>query len=283
MFIIYIKVYEINNSEVVFTMKNKYVYVSLLFLVFFIIGCDTFIVSPLITFIAASLHINPNRGGFLVTFYSIFYVIFSPLLGPFSDRIGRKKMICIGIIIFSISTFATGFTNNYFFILLARSIAGIGAAFTAPNVWSFIGDIFEYKERGKFTAIIASGLSLGMILGVPIGSFLAQWKGWSISFYAMGVLSLLVGLFILITFPSIKASDVILKPKYSEQFGKVLKHNNILFSFIVTFLISFANFGLYTYLGYWINKCFSLSVSKVGILMIVAGLGNLIGMQIGGF
>ncbi len=263
--------------------RSRFVYVSLLFFVFFLIGCDTFIVSPLIPLITSSLHITPDSGGFLVTTYSIFYVIFSPILGPLSDHIGRKKMIGIGIIIFSISSFATGAASNYALILLARCITGIGAAFTAPNIWSFIGDYFEYKERGKFTAIIASGLSLGMIFGVPIGSSLAQWKSWNISFYAIGILSLLAGLSILIIFPTINLSGALVKVNFKEQFIKVLNIKNILYSFIVTFFISFANFGLYTYLGNWLSSSFSLSVSRIGFVMLIAGLGNLIGMQIGGF
>ncbi len=263
-------------------MKKKLNLICLLFLAFFLIGCDTFIISPLIPLIVGSLHIDSGSGGYLVTVYSIFYVVFSPILGPLSDRIGRKKMIGIGMIIFSISSFATGLSSNYILILIARSVTGIGAAFVAPNVWSFIGDTFKYEERGKITAIVASALSLGMILGVPIGSVLAQWKSWVISFHAMGIFSLLAGILIFIIFPAIDPPESIDTTKYSGQIAKVFNQKNVLYSFIVTFFISFANFGLYTYLGYWLNKCFSLEVSTIGLLIIIAGVGNLIGMQVGG-
>lgn len=263
-------------------MKQKFRLVGLLFIVFFLIGCDTFIISPLIPQITDSLHISPGSGGYLVTSYSIFYVVFSTILGPLSDGIGRKKMIGIGMIIFSVSSFATAISNNYALILLARSVTGIGAAFAAPNVWSFIGDTFEYKERGKITAMVASALSLGMILGVPIGSALAQWKSWEISFYVLAVISLLAGSLIFTTFPVSGISKSDSKIKYGTQFSLVLSQKNILFSFIVTFLISLGNFGLYTYLGYWLNKCFSLKVSTIGLIMIIAGIGNLLGMQVGG-
>jgi multidrug resistance protein len=208
--------------------------------------------------------------------------VFSPILGPLSDRIGRKKMMGIGMIIFSVSSFATAISSNFVLILFARSVTGIGAAFAAPNVWSFIGDTFEYRERGKITAIVASALSLGMILGVPIGSSLAQWKSWEISFYVLAVISLLIGALIYITFPASGISKSDSKIKYSRQFSQVLGQRNILFSFIVTLLISLGNFGLYTYLGYWLNKCFSLKVSTIGLFMIIAGIGNLLGMQAGG-
>lgn len=263
-------------------MKKKLPLIGLLFLVFFLIGCDTFIVSPLIPQITRSLNIDSGSGGYLVTIYSVFYLVFSPILGPISDRIGRKKMIGIGMIVFSIASVATGLSGNYVLILIARSITGIGAAFAAPNVWSFIGDTFKYEERGKITAIVASALSLGMILGVPIGSALAQWKNWVVSFYVLGILSILVGILIFVIFPTVKPSKAAAAAKYSSKFVKVFKQHNVRRSFIVTFFISFANFGLYTYLGYWLNKCFALEVSTIGLFMIIAGVGNLIGMQVGG-
>ena len=262
-------------------MKKRIIIIILLFSVFFLIGCDTFIISPLVPLISHSLNIKVGSGGYLVTLYSIFYVIFSPLLGPISDRIGRKKMIATGMFIFAISSFATGMATRFSIMLIARALTGVGAAFAAPNVWSYIGDFFEYKERGRITAIIASALSLGMILGVPIGSFLAELINWEESFYVLGVISAVATLGILIGFPEIMVKNST-NENYGNQFKKVFKQSSVIYSFFVTLCIAFANFGLYTFLGYWINKCFNLNVSYVGLFLIVAGIGNLIGMQIGG-
>lgn len=261
---------------------NKRFVIALLFSVFFLIGCDTFIVSPLVPLITSTFKVTAGNGGYLVTAYSIFYVIFSPLLGPISDKVGRKKMIAIGTFIFSLSSFATGIVSNYMLIISARSLTGIGAAFAAPNVWSFIGDYFDYKERGKVTGIIASALSLGMILGVPIGSFLAQALHWETSFYILGIISLAVSIIIFIYFPDKKIVDN-LNNDYQTQFIKVFKNKSAVFSFFVTLFIAFANLGLYTFLGFWLSKQFNLKVSYTGLFLVLAGLGNLIGMQTGGF
>lgn len=262
-------------------MKKRIIIIILLFTVFFLIGCDTFIVSPLIPIIVYGLKVKIGSGGYLVTVYSLCYVLFSPLLGPISDRIGRKKMISIGMLIFSIASIATGLSTSFSAILIARGLTGVGAAFAAPNIWSYIGDFFKYKERGRVTAIIASALSLGMILGVPIGSFLAQLINWEESFYVLGVISAMATLCILIIFPEIKVENST-DGEYGEQFKKVFHQNTVIYSFCVTLFISFANFGLYTFLGYWLNKCFNLKVSYVGLFLIIAGIGNLIGMQVGG-
>ncbi len=243
-----------------------------------LIGCDTFIISPLVPLIVSNLKINVSSGGYLVTAYSIFYVIFSPVLGPLSDRIGRKKMIYHGMFIFAIASIATGLSTNLTFILLSRCLTGIGAAFAAPSVWSYIGDYFDSNERGKATGIIASALSLGMIIGVPLGSFLAEVLNWKGCFYVLGGFSICIAICIKIFFPEIKIKKV-----KEVRFKEVFSQNIIIFSFCTTLCIAFANFGLYTFLGYWLNLNFDLKVSQVGIFLIIAGVGNLIGMQLGGF
>lgn len=260
-------------------MKKCLVIIILLFSVFFLLGCDTYIVSPLVPFITSTFNVGIGNGGYLVTSYSIFYVIFSPLLGPLSDKFGRKKMITIGTFIFSLSSFATGAASNYYIIILARCLTGIGAAFAAPNVWAFIGDYFEDKERGRVTAIIASALSLGMILGVPIGSFLAQISNWQTSFYSLSIISLIISISIYVCSPDKRITNR-LEQNYINQFKVVFSDKSKLLSFLVTFFIAFAN-GLYVFLGYWLNKQFNLKVSYIGIFLIMAGLGNLIGMQLG--
>lgn len=261
-------------------MKKRSIIITLLFSLFFLIGCDTFIVSPLIPLITSNFKIRIGSGGYMVTAYSVFYVIFSPLLGPLSDKYGRKKMLIIGTLIFSLSSFATAAAPNYFLIIVVRSLTGIGAACAAPNVWSFIGDHFDYNERGKVTFIVASALSIGMVLGVPIGSFLTQTFDWQAIFYVLGIASLIVSLLINIYFPAENITYTI-NSSYIIQFKKVFNSESVGFSFLVTLFIAFANFGLYTFLGFWLNKQFNLNVSCTGLFLVLAGLGNLAGMQIG--
>lgn len=264
-------------------MKNKKLkIIILLFIVFFLIGCDTYVISPLIPEIAKDLNVKPGSGGYLVTIYSLFYVICSPFLGPISDRLGRKAMIITGTLIFSISSILTGMAQTFLLTMVFRGITGIGAAFAAPNVWAYIGDYFEYCERGKATAIIASALSLGMILGIPLGSFLADMMSWHETFYILGVLGIITFISAYFILENIKVNDSIENKNYIKQLKTVLNNKNVEFCFFTTLLVSFSNFGLYTFLGYWLNKCFSFNVSQIGSFMIVGGIGNLVGMHIGG-
>lgn len=262
-------------------MKNRFHIILLLFTCFFLIGCDTFIISPLIPSITSSLHVATGNGGYMVTFYSIFYVIFTFLLGPLSDRIGRKPMIVIGMAVFAVSSMVTGIAGNFSAILIARGFSGIGAAFAAPNIWAFIGDYFDRNIRGKITAAVASALSLGLVIGVPIGTVIEQNLKWQECFYALAAFALVTAAFLFFLLPNINNSEQAPAVK-GKEYREILMQLQIVYSYITTFLINFANFGLYTFLGYWLKQQTCQTVLPMSVIFILAGVGNLTGVFLSG-
>lgn len=262
-------------------MKKKVPIIALLFLVFFLVGCDTFIISPLIPGITARFHMAAGSGGYMVSFYSLFYVLFTFALGPLSDRVGRKKMILIGMAIFSVSSLMTALALNFPVVLAARSATGIGAAFAAPNVWAFIGDSFEPRIRGRATAAVASALSLGLVIGVPIGTAVEQVASWEICFYLLAALALLLALLIAVFLPQSSHTQHA-APVTKKEYRGILLQPQVLYSFLATFLANFSNFGLYTFLGYWLKSQMHLSSATSGFVFLLAGTGNLAGVFLSG-
>lgn len=262
-------------------MKKQLYIISLFFLIFFLIGCDTFIVSPLIPSITATFHTNVGNGGYMVSFYSIFYVIFTFLLGPLSDRVERKWMIIIGMVVFSISSLVTGMAKSFTLILIARGATGVGAAFAAPNIWAFIGDYFDQSIRGKVTAVIASALSLGLVIGVPIGTLIEQNLKWQECFYVLAIFSFATAVLSFFFLPNINNSKKVTAINRKE-YRDILTQSQVVYSYITTFLINFANFGLYTFLGYWLKQQVRPATISISVIFILAGIGNLAGVFLSG-
>ncbi len=97
----------------------------------FLVGLDSLVVSPLLPNIAASTHTAENVGGLLVTAYALFYALAAPLFGPISDRLGRKKMIMAGMLLFTLATALTGVGESLCVGLCPRrnDITGDGGRF----------------------------------------------------------------------------------------------------------------------------------------------------------
>src|SRR5690242_5680468 len=92
---------------------------ALFFLIMFVIGTDTFLISPLIPTLQDLFHIPTEYSGWMVGSYALGYAIFALIAGPLSDGWDRKKVMLSGMVCFSVSTilcgFATGFWSMFFF------------------------------------------------------------------------------------------------------------------------------------------------------------------------
>lgn len=113
-------------------------YSIIFFLTMFLIGTDTFLISPLLPTLSNLYHIPTAISGWMVSAYAIGYAVFALFSGPISDGRDRKKVMTWGLLAFALSTFLCGFAFNFQLMLLFRLLAGISASFVTPQVWASI-------------------------------------------------------------------------------------------------------------------------------------------------
>lgn len=130
----------------------------LVFLIMFLIGTDTFLVSPLLPTLTETYGISASISGWLVSAYALGYALFALISGPMSDRLDRKKVMVGGLIAFSLSTFACGLAPTFQTMLLCRFLAGVSASFVTPQVWASIPIIVEPKNIVKTMGYASAGL-----------------------------------------------------------------------------------------------------------------------------
>ncbi|MGM2834951.1 MFS transporter, partial [Bacillus cereus group sp. Bce025] len=143
-----------------------------------------------------TISIPDGSGGLLITIYALCYGITAPVFGMMSDRVGRKRMIIIGFIIFSISTFCTGLAKNFEILLLFRGLTGLSGAMIMPSIFALVGDKVTYESRGKAMGTIMGAMIGSTVIGVPIGAFLSEIGNWQWTFYSIGLLTLFLTLLI---------------------------------------------------------------------------------------
>jgi multidrug resistance protein len=266
---------EINIKPVVFV----------LFMTIFIIGADTFIISPLVPTISKYFTVNASEAGLLVTAYSIGYAIFAFVFGPISDKIGRRFLLIAGLICFSVFGILCGFANDFKVLFLLRILSGVAASAAAPQVWASIGDLIPFEKRGRVMGIVSAALAVSQLLGVPIGAFIADAGGWRSSFFALGITSIIVVLLAIIYFPKTRnkaSNDSDISSQLLTSLKSVLFNKHALSGLFVTLFLMFGSFGMYSFLGVWLSDSFKLTVNAIGSVIIFVGIGNLIGNLTGG-
>ena len=107
----------------------------------------------------------------MVAAFAIMQVLVSPIAGRWVDKLGRKVMIVVGLIFFSISELLFGLGQTVEVLFISRMLGGVSAAFIMPAVTAFIADITTAETRSKALGYMSASISTGFIVGPGIGVF----------------------------------------------------------------------------------------------------------------
>ncbi|KAA0948433.1 MFS transporter [Sporosarcina sp. ANT_H38] len=180
--------------------------------------------------------------GGLLTVYALASFFTAPLWGALSDRTGRKKLILIGLIGFSLSFFLFAlFIENLPLLYVSRVVGGIfsGALYTA--VTGFVADMTDEENRNKYMGLLGMSIGLGFIFGPAIGGVLGN-VSLQLPFLASGVLIVLLMVYagIILKEPERRgvANKRALLPKGAATLWQYRIRYLFLFSFMVTFLLA---------------------------------------------
>ena len=149
-----------------------------------------FIVLPVLSLYALNLRgANEFLVGLIVGVYAISQMIFQVPFGALSDRIGRKKTLTIGLLVFIIGSIICALTSDIFTMLFGRFLQGVGAIGAVAT--AMISDYITEEKRSKAMAIMGAFIGLSFTLSMVLGPLLAKDYGLSSLFYFSAALSLL--------------------------------------------------------------------------------------------
>ena len=242
----------------------------------FVIGTDTFLVSPLLPTLVKYYGISSSSSGIIVSAYALGYTLSALTAGPISDGHDRRRILIIGLICFAASTAACGLANTFAVMLGARFFAGVSAAFVGPQVWASIPIVMPRDKIVSSMGLASAGLAVSQIIGIPIGSYLAVFS-WRFPFFFISIISLLLCLVAASQLPSLNAGTETYKIGFWGIYRDLLKNKRALLYLLAYFTFQTGNFCSLSFIGTWFNKSFSLSVGQIGSAMIVIGIGNLLG------
>jgi MFS family permease len=152
------------------------------------------VINPLIPLLREHLHPTDSQLGLLQTLLLAVLAIASIPFGLLADRMSRKGIIGVGILLWSVSTLAGGLASTFIFFLLARAFVGLGEAAYAPAAQSMISGAFPQERRAFAQSVFASGMLLGGASGQILGGLIGPHYGWQVALFVVAVLGILPGL-----------------------------------------------------------------------------------------
>lgn len=244
----------------------------------FCMGVTEFIVAGILPDIANYFHITQPQAGWLVTLYAIGVVIGAPILSIPLSTLNRKHQLLINLGIFALANLIIGLSDNFYLTLFARLIAGFmhGVFFVIATIAAI--KVAKKDQQSRAVAIMVSGLTLALVSGVPLGTFVGQHYGFKVVFLLIFVLTLIAFIGVLFIMPNhLEGSQTKIKYLFFA-----LKAPQMLKCYVITICTCGAGFVLYTYIADLLLNISKYSQNSIGFILLFYGFCAVVGNLAGG-
>jgi predicted MFS family arabinose efflux permease len=245
----------------------------------FAIGTTEFVIVGLIPTIAASLQVSVPSSGLLVSLYALGVAVGAPVLTALTGRVPRKPLLLALMLLFTAGNLLAWMAPGYEALMAARVLTGLahGVFF---SIGSTIATSLVPKEKAASAiALMFSGLTVALVTGVPLGTFIGQHFGWQATFLAVALLGVIGFLGILLLVPRAIAGSA---PSSLLTQLAVLKKPRLLLVYAMTALGYGGSFVAFTYLAPILQQVAGFSAGAVGLVMLVYGVSVAFGNIWGG-
>ena len=213
------------------------------------------------------------------TFFS--WAIFAPLIGPFSDSLGRRLVALTGLGVMGVCISAAAFAPNFIVLMFLLMGTGLGGSMIPPNSMAAISDVVSPEKRGRAIGVAQGIMASAVVVGVPVVAVLTSVADWRLPFLVVGGLLLAIFALSWLWYPK--------SPNTGPRSFSYLSRFKELGSIPVFRVGMLANFSqriaFYAVLGYlaaYLIDSYGVSVGETALPLAVVGAGAVIGSLFGG-
>ena len=245
------------------------------------IGTTEFVIVGLLPTVAEDLGVSLPLAGLIVSVYALGVTFGAPILTALTGRIERKPLLIGLMALFIIGNSLAALSPNYELLLLARVLSAFAHGVFFSVGATIAAELVAEDRRASAIAMMFMGLTVAIVTGVPLGTFIGQTFGWRATFWAVAALGLVGMIAIALLLPG-----QIAKTEPTSLLGqlRVLGSGRLLLVFTMTALGYGGTFVTFTYLATILEDITGVAASHVSLILMLYGAaiaaGNLSGGQI---
>ncbi|SDF97807.1 Predicted arabinose efflux permease, MFS family [Onishia taeanensis] len=245
----------------------------------FAIGTTEFVIVGLVPTIAQDLGVSLPSAGLLVSLYATGVAIGAPVLTALTGRWNRKLVLLGLMALFIAGNLLAWQAPGYGSLITARILTGL-----AHGVFFSIGStiatsLVSKDKEASAIALMFTGLTVALVTGVPLGTWIGQNFGWRATFLVVSGLGALALIGSALLVPSNLKQSV---PATLGQQFKVLTHPRLLLVYLITVLGYGGTFTAFTYLAPILQDVSGFGDNAVSLIMLVYGASVAVGNLYGG-
>ena len=183
---------------------------------------DRYVMSAVITPMQKELSLSDGDAGWAASAFMLGYFVSAPLFGYLGDRLPRKYLMLVGVMIWSLATAGSGLAHSFAQLFAIRMVVGVGEACFVTMGPSWISDCFASTQRNTALTLFYVAIPFGSAIGFTLGGWFAQQGDWRGAFIYAGLPGVLLALSLLFLREPQRgesdgvAGEVVPKPRVGE-------------------------------------------------------------------
>ncbi|OXS78734.1 MFS transporter [Domibacillus enclensis] len=228
--------------------------------------------------LAAHFDVTVSKAGLLVSLFALAIAIAGPTLPLVFSRMNRKHVMLMVLAIFIVGNMISIFTTNFTVALIARVVPAFFHPVYVSMALSVAGASVSERDAQKAISKVFIGVSAGMVLGVPVVSFIAHAISLEAAMSFFAIVNMFTFIATLLFVPSMPVQT---RLTYGSQL-KVLTNGIVWLSILAVLFLNAAVFGVYSYLAEYLAAVTNMSGGFISTMLLVYGLANIAGNVVAG-
>jgi len=243
------------------------------------IGTTEFVIVGLLPTVATDLDITLPLAGLIVSVYALGVTFGAPILTALTGRLGRKPLLVGLMALFIAGNVLAALAPSYGMLLVGRVLSAFAHGVFFSVGATIAADLVAPDRRASAIAMMFMGLTVAIVTGVPLGTFIGQTLGWRATFWAVAGLGLVAFAAIALLLPSNLNRE---KPAGLMEQVRVLGSGRLLIVFAMTALGYGGTFVTFTFLSPLLQDITGLSANTVSLVLVLYGAAIAVGNIVGG-
>lgn len=224
------------------------------------------VIAGLLQLIAHDLQWTASQAGRLITVYALGFALFAPLLGALLGQVCRKQVVLLGLVLVSVGSLASALSEHPGWLIASRLLVAAGGALTVPSV-SAIASFLHPDQRPRALAFVLTGMTVAVILGLPLGTYVAGLWGWHVPLVGAAVGAAAAALAIKLRLPG----GIVVPPVPLTAWAGLLRDGRTWPLLGVSTIVVAATFCLYAYIAPFLHEM--LGIGSEGLSWLLFGYG----------
>ena len=243
------------------------------------IGTTEFVIVGLLPTVASDLHITLPLAGLIVSVYALGVTFGAPILTALTGRLERKPLLLGLMALFIAGNMVAASAPSYEILMIGRVLSAFAHGVFFSVGATIAADLVPENKRGSAIAMMFMGLTVAIVTGVPLGTWIGQNFGWRATFWAVSAIGLvaLVGIAALLPRALQKAEPASLMDQL-----RVLGSGRLLIVYGMTALGYGGTFVAFTYLTPILQDITGFAEGSVSYILVLYGIAIAIGNIVGG-